>query len=241
MKYEGNYIVRADEVTPDKMMSVPAMIKLMQEGSMQNSLEHGFSVWDMEGDNISWVLLRKQLTINSYPTLGDKVKVVTYPITTERILAYRDYKIYDVNNSLLAYASSTWTVMNLSTRKLQRIPEKFKNMVAPPDEEILDPPSSKISKLSSADFSKKFIPNYFDTDWNDHVNNLYFIKSILESTPLERLKTRKVKGLTYHIRSECKLGDNLIVNGQNVNENKSLYQVTNSENGRAISFGEVFW
>jgi len=241
MKFEGKYIIRADEVTPDKMMSVPAMLRLMQEGSMQNSLEHSFSVWDMESDNISWVLLRKNLKIYNYPMLGDKVKIVTYPITTEKILASRDYKLYDAQNKLLSTASSTWTILNLSTRKLERIPLKYKDMVAPEEEQILEPPSSKFRRPTEFEFIKEFSPNYYDTDWNDHVNNIYFIKSMIESTPLEMLKTQKIKELTYHIRSESLLGDQLVIGGQKLSENAFIYQVKNKESDKAISYGEVVW
>ena len=65
----------------------------MQEASMQNSIENGYSIWEMEKDNISWVLLRKRLTIFEYPNLNDKVRVVTYPITSKRILAFRETNI----------------------------------------------------------------------------------------------------------------------------------------------------
>jgi acyl-ACP thioesterase len=241
MKYEGTFIVRADEVTPDKMMSVPAMIRLMQEGSMQNSLEHKFSVWDMEADGISWVLLRKKLIIYKYPKLSEKVKVVTYPITTERILANRDYKLYDNSNRLLATASSTWTIINLKSRKLERIPQKFKNMVAPEGEEILDPPSSKFQRPDEYDYSSEFSPQFFDTDWNDHVNNIYFIKSMIESTPRHILKSMKIKELTYHIRSESLLGDCLVVRGVGIDEKTHLFEIKNKSSNKAISYGEIKW
>ena len=242
VKYEGHYQIRADEVTPDKRMKVPALIKLMQEGSMQNSLQKGFSVWDLEPDNISWVLLRKKLVINNYPILGDRVIVATYPIVTEKVLAYRDYKVYNESGeNLLAYASSTWTLINLKTRKLERIPKKFHHLKAPKEEEILDPPASKINRPNRIDFQKSFNANWFDTDWNDHVNNVFFIKCMIESSPVEFLKNKVIKELVYHIRSESLLGDQLEVKGE-INEPINLrYSLGISGLDKMIAYAEIKW
>jgi len=240
VKFEGEYQVRADEVAPDKSMKVPSLIKLMQEGSMQNSLEHQFSVWDMEAENISWVLVRKKVSIHALPVLSQKIKVVTYPIMTQNILASRDFKIYDDTGELIASASSIWTLINLETRKLQRIPERFTHLVTPPEESILEPPSSKINKPIEVHFEKNFTPAYYDADWNDHVNNVYFIKSIIESTPIEIIKTRRIKELTYHIRAESLIGDELTVEGQ-ASENQYLYVMKRRSDEKAVAYAEILW
>ena len=91
MKYSGNYTIRTNEITKDKTLSVPSMLMLMQEASMQNVIELKASVWDMEKDDMSWVLL---INIFRYPVLGDVVTVVTYPSHFEKVFAFRDYKMY---------------------------------------------------------------------------------------------------------------------------------------------------
>ena len=240
VKFERIYQVRADEVGPDKRMKVPSIIKLMQEGSMQNSLDHQFSVWDLEKERISWVLLRKKLNITSYPTLSQEVKLVTYPIMTEKVLASRDFKIYDLEDNLLAYASSVWTLINLDTRRLQRIPERFRALIAPEDENLLESPPSKILKPETEDFKKEFTASWYDTDWNEHVNNIFFVKSMIESTPHEMLKTKSIKELTYHIRAESMLGDRLSVKGE-IKDDHSIYSMSRANDEKTVAYADIVW
>jgi medium-chain acyl-[acyl-carrier-protein] hydrolase len=241
MKYSGNYTIRTNEITKDKTLSVPSMLMLMQEASMQNVIELKASVWDMEKDDMSWVLLRKKLNIFRYPVLGDVVTVVTYPSHFEKVFAFRDYKMYDVNGELLAQASSTWTLLNTKTRKLEKIPQIFLDMKTPNDEEILTPPESKIIRPEKCEFSKKFKIGWFDIDWNEHVNSVFLIKSIIESTPKEILKTRKIIELIYHIRSESFFGETVRVEGESVKNSYHAYRMHNVDREKEVVFCIIMW
>ncbi len=241
MKHSGLYTIRTSEITADKTLAVPSMIMLMQEASMQNVIKLKASVWDMEGDAISWVLLRKKLKVFRYPLLGETVRIVTYPSYFEKIFAYRDYKIYDQGGEMLAQASSTWTLLNTETRKLQKIPDNFLNMPTPNDEEKLDPPSSKIALIESKDFSKTFRVGWFDTDWNEHANNVFLVKSIIEASPPELLRNKSIKELVYHIRSESFWNEELTINGQKLKNNLYAYEVLDAPLGKVIAQASIEW
>lgn len=241
VKYTGSYTVRADETGPNKKMTVPSLIRVMQDASMQNSIEFNFSVWDLEKDDISWVLLRKRLDFLRLPSLNEKVKVITYPIATERFLAYRDYKMYDREGNLIAQAASTWTLINTKTRKLEKLPQKFSFMKAPLGELVLEPPRSKIVKPQKVDFSKEFRIDYHDTDWNKHVNNVFIAKSIIESSPFDMLENRSIKQLEYHVKSESFYGDTLIINGEIASAHEYRYVVINKSHSKVVAYGTILW
>lgn len=241
MKYSGQYTVRTSEITADKILSIPSMIMLMQEASMQNVIQLKASVWDMENDGISWVLLRKKLDVIRYPILGETIRIVTYPSSFEKVFAYRDYKIYDQSGALLAQASSTWTLLNTNTRKLQRIPDTFLNMPTHDDEEMLTPPSSKLVRPSESTFSKSFRVDWFDLDWNDHANNVFLIKSIIEASPDELLRNKCIKELIYHVKSESFWDEELIVCGEKVNDGLFSYEMTSVSSEKVIAQANIVW
>lgn len=237
--YNGAFQVRASEVGLDKRIRVPYLVQLMQEGSMRNSLEQNFSTWDMEEEKLSWVLVRKKLTILSYPILSQQIRLLTYPIITKNVFAHRDFKIYNEENELMASASSVWVLMNLETRKMQRIPKRFNFFEAPENEEILEPPTSRVVEIENVDFSKSFVPNYYDTDWNDHVNNIFFLKSMIASGPSEFINNREIRELTYHIKSESRLGDTLHAQGE-VKGDNTFHKLTNQED-RPLAYAQISW
>jgi acyl-ACP thioesterase len=241
LKYSGNYTIRTSELVRDKRLSVPAMISLMQEASMQNVIELKASVWDMEKDGISWVLLRKKITIHQYPILGETIRIVTYPSYFDRVFAYRDYKIYSNTGQLIVKASSTWTLLNTVSRKLQKIPDIFLKMKAPEDEEILIPPDSKITRPEKVEFSKEFRIGWYDIDWNNHVNNVYLLKTIIESTPNYILKANRIKEINYHIRAESFFDETLRVEGQCLNGSTLSYKMINLISKKEVAIAEIHW
>ena len=69
--YEGEFTIRTYEIDRSKTATVAALINLMQEAAMQNVIHLKFSVWDMEKLNISWVLMRKNLKVFRFSTIGE--------------------------------------------------------------------------------------------------------------------------------------------------------------------------
>ena len=67
LSYTTPYTVQTYDIDKRRRMTVAALVKEMQETAMQNVMEMKVSVWDMEAQNISWVLLRKNLRINRLP------------------------------------------------------------------------------------------------------------------------------------------------------------------------------
>jgi len=116
-----------------KQATIPALVKLMHEAAMQNVIDLKLSVWDLEPHQISWVLMRKNLVIHHVPKLGEQIKVVTHCAGFEKYFTYRDYKIYNQADELLAAAASTWLLMDTIKRRMTRIPDFIQALECPPE------------------------------------------------------------------------------------------------------------
>ena len=114
-------------------------------------------------------------------------------------------------------------------------------MKPPSDEEFLTPPSSKILIPQKSDFTKEFRIGWFDIDWNEHVNNVFLLKSIIESTPKDILQTHHVKELIYHIRSESFYDEKLMITGEVISDNLYSYKIVNSNSGKEIVYCTIDW
>ena len=181
---------------------MPAFLMIIQEASMQNSIDLKFSILDMKEDKISWVLLRKELNITRLPCLGETIQVKTFPSGFDRILAYRDYLVFDAQGSLLATAASTWTLMDLVKRSLLRIPEKYFHL-KPPAEAVLLPRADSRFHFEEVVYTHTYTVDYFDIDWNGHVNNLVYIRMSLSALPMEWHLSHQLKSMSYQIKAEC--------------------------------------
>lgn len=232
--HDEEVVVRTHEVDKDKKMHVPSMLMVMQEASMQNVLKLKASVWDMEGDQISWVLLRKELIIYERPTLGDKIIITTYPAGFDRVFAYRDFWVKDSNGKILATAGSTWTLLNILTRKMVRIPQKFYSFQTEEKDDFLDRPQSRIEILKEVEFIKDYEVGYYDLDWNGHVNNNVLSRLILQSIPHMYHTDKTLSKMTFHIKSECFLDERLQIQFGPGAGDKTLHTIRSENDQRTI-------
>ena len=122
LAHEEWYTVRTYDVDRYKQMTAPSLLRSMNEAAMQNVLRLKLSVWDLEPEQLSWVLLRVDLQIQQMPTVSQRIRILTYPSGFERAFTYRDFRVYDEEGQLLAQATTTWVLMHLETRRPMRIP-----------------------------------------------------------------------------------------------------------------------
>jgi acyl-ACP thioesterase len=208
--YKTNYKVRACEVNFNHKITFPALVQLFQEASLENIIELKLASWDDDRGDFGWVLLRKEITVIHYPSLGEDVIIETCPSGFERIFAYRDYKMFDNKNRLIAFASSTWTYMDLNTRKLASLPESLEFFDASRFREVLPRPKSKIAILKEPTHAIDYVIRRYHLDWNGHVNNNHYFKFVLEVIDPPEIFMQPSK-VILHIKSECLNGEKISV------------------------------
>lgn len=238
LKQVDHYTVRCAELGLSREMQIVSLVQLMQESSMRHVLKLNSSAWDLATDNLTWVLLRKEVHIERFPELQEELRIVTYPSGFERVLAYRDFKVFDKNDQLIATAASTWTLMNTIERKIVRIPQRFYDMNTPEDEKILERANVRIHEAEQFSENSEYKVKYSDLDWNGHVNNISLIRLMMDNLPFDHYNSKKLKSILIHIKAESLFGDNLIIK-QSINENCIVHQIHRFD--KIIAMAESYW
>lgn len=187
----GEYVwqVRSYECGPDGKARMDTICNYLQEAASLHAEEMGFSKSDFEseGKDISWVLTRLRVKMFRYPEWEEDVRVVTYPRGGRRIVAWRDFELFDAQGGRMGVATSEWMIINLATRKIVPIPEYVfaaANTVRPP---VLGeaPFAAKIRWPEEAKrlMEKTFRARRCDIDLNGHVNNVHYVEWLLEALP----------------------------------------------------------
>lgn len=235
------FVIRTDEIDHQKICTTPALIKLMDEAAMQNVLNLKLSVWDLEKDKITWVLMRKYLKINRLPNLRERINIYTSPAGFEKFFTYRDYEVYAENGDLLAWSSSTWLLMDTEKRRMARIPPHIlaMNDKMPSLETCLERPATKLPKFETADYSKTFRVGWYDLDFNGHLNNGFYTKWMLEATPHEVLKNKKLLDFQIEYRVEGRLNETIVAEAKQVNETTFLHRLV--RDGKELAVGQTIW
>ena len=242
--YQDHYEVRTYEIDSRKRMTIPALVRLMQEAAMQNVIKLKLSVWDLSPEHISWVLMRKQLQVYRLPNLGERIQVMTYPAGFERLFTYRDYKVLSEDEELLAASSSTWLLMDTQSRRMAPIPKFILNLEdkMPPPEDCLPRPETRLPRFEQAQYAKNFEVNWHDLDFNEHLNNTLYIQWLLEPLPKNILESGGLQQLDINYRAECHWQDRVRAEALLLEEEGSfLHRLVNEADGKELAVARTRW
>ena len=134
------YSISFYEVDTKNEAFLPVLWSFMQETAWHhaNHLKVGYS--DLREQNSFWVLSRLSIQMEEYPRWEDDIRVKTWLTGTGRLFALRQFSIADSKGKVIGTANSAWLVLDLKSRKPQKIEPIFKHIVhlfdgLPPAEE----------------------------------------------------------------------------------------------------------
>lgn len=232
LHHEETYLIRTYEIDHRKQMTIPALVRLMQEAAMQHVLQLKLSVWDLEPEQLAWVLMRMQLEVKRMPSLNERITIRTRPTGLERILTYRNFWIYDEKEHLIAEAVTHWVLMHTETRRLSSIPAwiraRFEQLIA---KEVagLHPHRDKFPVLESVDYQKAFHVRWHDLDFNLHLNNTNYLLYLLEGLPASQLSDSTLQALDIQFKAELRKEEAFQVNVQALAADRFLHQLVQQD------------
>ncbi len=240
--FRGEYTIGSYDIDSKKRLTIPALTKMMHEAAMQNVLKLNLSYWDLIPHKVSWVLMRKKMEIFRQPLLGEKVIVETHPAGFQKLFTYRDFKVFDEKNNLVASASSTWLLMDTETRKMAPIPQFILEHEIP-ELDFLKHPAKKIPAVDNPEFQKEYTVGWFELDWNEHLNNIHYLVKMLEVLPLETHQEKSLKRMDLIYKLECKYGDVLLSEAQKDSHQDFVFQhrIINKLSGKEVALGRSYW
>jgi len=243
LQHAEPFIIRTYEIDHRKRATVPAMVRLMHEAAMQNVLHLQLSVWDLEPQRISWVLMRKSMHFERLPVLGERITVLTNPAGFERLFTYRDYRVFDEAGNLIAWSASTWLLMDTEQRRMRPIPPAILefNEQMPAPEDCLPRPATKIPKMEKPEKAQNYEVNFFDLDFNNHLNNTLYIKWMLEALPDELLENGHLRQLSIEYRAECRWKERVVAETQQIDARTCLHRLRLEQEGKELAAARSEW
>ncbi|KAK1437652.1 hypothetical protein QVD17_03447 [Tagetes erecta] len=217
--YQQTVVVRSYEVGPDKTVTPQSILNLLQETAlnhvwMSGLLGDGFgATHGMMKNNLIWVVTRMQVQVDQYPIWGEILEIDTWVGASGKNGMRRDWEIRSHTTGIVfARATSTWVMMNQTTRRLSKMPDEVRAEIEPwfiHKQAITEESPEKIDKL---DDNAKYINSGLqakrsDLDMNHHVNNVKYVGWMLEAIPDECLENYQLSNIILEYRRECGSSD----------------------------------
>ncbi|XP_022881952.1 palmitoyl-acyl carrier protein thioesterase, chloroplastic-like [Olea europaea var. sylvestris] len=219
VRYRQTVVIRSNEVGPDKTATIESILNLLQETAlnhvwMSGLLGDGFgATHGMMRNNLIWVVSRMQVQVDHYPIWGEVMEIDTWVGSSGKNGMRRDWLLGSkATGVVFARATSTWVMMNQRTRRLSKMPDEVRAEISPwfiDKQAIKEESPEKIDKL---DDNARYVnsdlkPKRSDLDMNHHVNNVKYVRWMLEAIPDEFLENHQLTNITLEYRRECGSSD----------------------------------
>jgi len=201
-----------------------AFFDLAQEMAMQGSAQLGAPDWVLKERDLGWILSRMHVHFERVPRLYETVKLQTWHSGITGPLYTRDYQMRDSEGEIIASASSSWILMEISTRSITRVDRIFDLMSPEPQcaERALPANAPKVVWPHGAEpsFKAEHKVLYSDVDYNGHANNARYPVWAYDALPWEDITGKQISDIYINYNRELHPQDTV-----------ELYGVPSSGNG----------
>ena len=241
--WEDEYPISFYEVDTKNEVFLPVLWSFMQETAWHHAdhLRLGYS--DLGEHQYFWVLSRLSIQMEEYPQWGDRIKIKTWLTGIGRLFAFRHFSITNSKGNLLGAAKSAWLVLDLKSRKPQRIEPVFKHILHMFDDLPSTDEPEKLPHPAQSKIEKSYTVRYSDIDMHHHVNNIKYIEWILDSYPFEMHRRYHLHTFEINFLAESSHGDEISIHTEPFGDSPPafLHSVFRKNDGRDLCRARVSW
>ena len=199
-----------------------AFFDLAQELAVQGSAMVGAPDWVLKGRDVAWILARMHVHYESLPQLYGKVRFQTWHSGVTGPLYTRDFLMLAPDGSVLVRATSSWALMEVSTRSIAKAERIFDLLPPAPQwpERALEQDAPKVMwpRDASPEFVSRHEVNYSDVDYNAHANNARYPVWAYDALPQELATGGRITDFYINYNRELHLGETVELAGARRNE-----------------------
>jgi len=234
LQFEKEYRVHVYETRPDGKLNLYSLFNYMQDIASDHAIKLGFGRDDLMRDNRFWVLSRIYAVINKCPLWKDSIIIKTWPNGTDKLFALRNYEVKYRDGSHIASGTSSWLILDRTTKKIQR-PDSILSKYNP-DLRTENSPVRYASKIDPAAENGRVSPLFrikvSDLDVNLHTNNVMYLKWVSDSYDLGFIMNNDPQSAEINYLAESMFDEEIIIKTSVENDsfyNHSIFRINDNK------------
>lgn len=244
-EFEKEYLVHVYETNANGKLTLPGLFNYLQDTASDHAEKLNFGRDDLLKNNHIWVLSRMYAVIDNLPDWNDKLTVKTWPSGIDKILALRDFEITKVNNTHIGSATSSWAIIDRTTKRVQRPDDIIANFsLSFNNERSLKRNASRLDSVSKdGSISPAYKVKYSDLDVNLHVNNVKFLQWVTDSYPFDFVMSNSPISveINYLAESMCDDEINILTTTDQVFGKIHNHSITRVNDNRELCRIRIEW
>jgi acyl-ACP thioesterase len=231
--WSEQFKIASYDVDASRHATLEAIARHFLEAAWNHAEALGVGYSHLAGEHKAWVLSRFLLSVNRYPGWGETVMMSTWPRPAEALFALRDFQLADTNGETLLGGTSAWVVLDVTTRRPQRI-ERITRDIKTVNRRFLERDPEKLPKWSGATTGFRLSVRQSDLDVNGHVNSARYVAWILDSYPLQYLREVLVERIELNYVGETLAGEEASVMSSEITANEFAHSIIRAGGQEAV-------
>ncbi|MDD5066616.1 MAG: thioesterase [bacterium] len=221
--WKEEFRIKSYEVDMKGKATLTALCNYFQDaaGNHADALEGGMSFL-LERNQI-WVLSRMLVRMEILPRWNEKILVETWSKGADGLFALRDFLVLDAKGKTLGKATTGWLIIDLNTRRPQRLDTFIKQWPFTKEREGLD---EKLERLALCKPEKESLPfrvRVSDLDINNHVNNVKYAEWIMDDFGMEMRTKYDIASFEINYQAEAFYNDEVFIRSERIPEEQPVF------------------
>jgi acyl-ACP thioesterase len=222
-------------------LKMSAVANYLQESAWRHANHMGFGYEDAQKRKEFWVIISMMIRMTGMPEWGTKIAVETWPKGTDRLFAFRDFKIMDTNGNVIGAATSAWMILDQETRRPKSVDIVKPMLHLATHQDVLEGNPPMLSPLREIRYIEPRKVRFTEVDQNGHVNNIRYIDWSLDALSPEWHRHHQIKTLVINYLSEVKEDEMLNIASGPGKEGSMIIQGARESDGKTIFRTRVEW
>lgn len=242
--FEKTYKIPVYDTGPDGKLNLHSLFNYLQDIASEHAVRLNFGREDLIKENRFWVLSRIVADIELWPVWEETIIVKTWPRGTDKIFAIRDYEVNYPDGRKIAAGSSSWLIVDLTTRKIQRPDEmltRFNSM-----SEVKNSLGRNAGKIeqspANGSKSENFRIKISDLDLNLHTNNARYIRWASDTYKPDYIMDHSPVSLEVNYLAESLWGEEVFIRSETGNrDNSFIHTIIRTSDDKELCRMRIDW
>ena len=206
-----DYIVHSYHTNFTRRLTIPSIFSFLQESAWHHATSNGFGWQELMDKEQIWALSVVKVKVERLPEWNEKLRLLTWSKGGKGLYAYRDFELFDTGGQKLVSATSAWLILDAKNRKPQRTDSFDKEFPSCSTRSSVNEPigRERENKQEKPTCSSYFNIKASDIDMNGHVNNVCYVRWVLDAFSARFLQKNAVKEINVSFLAEAKEGDSV--------------------------------
>jgi acyl-ACP thioesterase len=219
-----------------------SLLCFLQESAWKHAQSRGFGWHDLAQRQEFWILAKIHAIIHRIPEWRETIRLETWGKQPELLTAFRDFELFDSNNSSVISATSSWHILDMQQHKPVSMESFLGKFPIDPDRHAIEHKPEKL-RLPNVDAitGKSFAIKPSDIDMNQHVNNTRYVQWATDCIPFEFQQTHLLNEINVNFVSESRIGEECYIETYQEANNLFLQVVVRKEDKKKLALIKSNW